>query len=175
MEVRMFDIAEVSARLAHNGAAITALCRGVDRDQVVWRPAPEAWSLLEVLCHLLDEEREDFRQRLDLIIHHPDADWPPIDPQAWVAARAYADRNLDDMVTTFAEERAHSVAWLRGLSSPDWQTEAVHPVFGAMQAGTMLASWLAHDQLHLRQLAELHFAYIRHRTQGFSVDYAGEW
>ena len=74
------DLAYCRTRLRQSAAAIVALAQGVTPEQARWKPTPEEWSLLEVICHLYDEEREDFRQRLDLTLHHPEADWPPIHP-----------------------------------------------------------------------------------------------
>ena len=84
------------------------LCRELARGALIWRellanipeaeaqtkPNPQSWSILEVACHLLDEEREDFRQRLDIILHRPAEEWPPISPVDWVTARRYSERDF---------------------------------------------------------------------------------
>ncbi len=44
-----------------------------------------------------------------------------------------------------------------------------------MTAGDLLAAWVAHDVLHLRQLVELRYAYLVEEAQPNSVGYAGEW
>jgi hypothetical protein len=171
----MLEMPAILDRLHHNAAAIAALASGVDDEQARWRPAVGEWSILEVVCHLYDEEREDFRTRLDLILHHPDAPWPPIDPQGWVTARGYHQRDLATELAAFQSERTASLAWLAGLDAPNWQAVAVHPVIGPRYAGEMMASWLAHDCLHLRQLAQLHHQYIQAQAQPYRVEYAGEW
>lgn len=56
---------QVITRLAANRAVFQALATGVGETQARWRPAPEKWSFLEVVNHLHDEEREDFRRRID--------------------------------------------------------------------------------------------------------------
>ena len=53
--------------LAHGAEIIRALVVGVTQAEAQVKPTPESWSILEVVCHLGDEEREDFRQRVDLI------------------------------------------------------------------------------------------------------------
>ena len=77
------------------------------------------WSTLEVVCHLYDEEREDFRQRLDIILHRPEAKWPPIDPVGWVSARKYNERDLAQSLAEFlargARERAQGSRQARAL------------------------------------------------------------
>src|SRR5262245_54416169 len=122
------DHAYCRARLRQSAAAIVALAQDVTPEQARWKPTPEEWSFLEVICHLRDEEREDFRQRLDLTLHHPEADWPQIDPQGWVTERAYNQRDLPAMVTAFAQERDRSLTWLESLSHPDWSAAHRHPV-----------------------------------------------
>ena len=157
------DIAAAIDRFGANATAIQSLVAGVGPDQAVWRPSPDDWSIVEVVNHLADEEREDFRTRFDLTLHQPEADWPRIDPGKWVTERDYASRDLAESLTRFLDERAASLTWLRGLDNPKLATEHPHPVVGGVSAGQLLASWLAHDLLHLRQLVELHYLY--HREQ----------
>ncbi len=164
----------VITRMANNGQAIQALVRGVPDEQARWKPGPDDWSMLEVINHLYDEEIEDFRAHLDLILYHPDRPWPRIDPQGWVTARRYNERSLAQSLQNLEGARQESLAWLRGLSAPDWQAAYPAP-FGEITAGDMLASWLAHDVLHLRQLVELQWAYAARLAQPYSVQYAGEW
>jgi hypothetical protein len=123
---------------------------------------------------LLDEEREDFRPRLDLILHHPGELWPPIDPGGWVTSRYYNTRDLGETAVALAAERAASVAWLRGLEAPHWAAAQEMP-WGTIRAGDLLASWVAHDLLHMRQLVELFYAYAIAQQAPYSVRYAGEW
>jgi hypothetical protein len=165
---------DVIARMTSNGEAIQALVQGVSHEQARWKPGPEDWSILEVINHLHDEEIEDFRAHLDLILYHPDQPWPRIDPQGWVTARRYNERDLEASLQNLGRARQESLAWLRGLSSPDWQAVYRTP-FAEMTAGDMLAAWVAHDLLHLRQLVELLWAYTTRLVQPHSIRYAGDW
>ncbi|HJR00653.1 MAG TPA: DinB family protein, partial [Methylomirabilota bacterium] len=106
--------------LAQGAETIQGLVAGVSAAEARVRPAPDSWSILEVVAHLLDEEREDFRPRLDLILHRPEEKWAPIDPPAWVTARGYNDRELAATLSAFLAERERSLAWLAGLTAPDW-------------------------------------------------------
>jgi hypothetical protein len=161
--------------LETNAPAIVALLQAVGDAQARWRPSAEQWSALEVICHLYDEEREDFRARLDLTLHHRGAPMPPIDPQGWVAARGYQSRDLREVLSAWQEERRRSLAWLRGLESPDWQAPCGSPHLYGMLAGDVLAAWAGHDLLHLRQLVELQWGYQRAMALPYSPDYAGDW
>src|SRR5688572_3401181 len=100
-------------QLENNIAIFTSLFSGISAEQVLWRPSADKWNLLEIVCHLYDEEREDFRARLKHVLDKNQEPLPPIDPVAWVIDRDYASRNFNEMVNSFIEERRKSVAWLR--------------------------------------------------------------
>ena len=65
--------------LAAGPEAVRRLLTGVTPAEARYKPQPDAWSMLEVVGHLYDEEREDFRYRLDVMLHRPHAKWPPND------------------------------------------------------------------------------------------------
>ena len=161
-------------QLADHAVMVGGLVSGVSIDQARWRPAADAWSMLEVMHHLYDEEREDFRRRLDHVLHRPDQTWPDIDPVGWVIQQQYNEQDLAQTVAGFMRERDQSIQWLRSLDSPNWQSSYAAP-WGSITAGELLASWAAHDLLHMRQLVELHWAYMTLRLEPYRVEYAGQW
>lgn len=169
------DFSACRDQLANNGEAIAALVAGVTQEQSQIRPSPQEWSILEVINHLYDEEREDFRQRLDILLHHPGKAWPPINPQGWSTERGYNQRNLTTSLHHFLEERQKSLVWLDELAAPDLQRSEPHPAGGVFHAGDMLAAWVAHDLLHLRQLVELRWFLMNGMVRPYSPDYAGDW
>lgn len=154
---------------------ILALVAGVSEEQARWKPDPESWSILEVICHLYDEEREDFRVRLEILLRKPSMDMPPIDPQGWVTARRYNERDLTEMLAGFLAERAQSQQWLRTLTAPNWDNGVDTPWGWRVTAGDMAAAWLAHDLLHTRQLVELHWAWLQREVAPYKTEYAGGW
>jgi hypothetical protein len=160
--------------LARNRSVFEALARDINKEQAQWRPAPEQWSILEVINHLYDEEREDFRARLDLTLNHPDETWPPIDPQGWAIAREYNKRELISSLNNFLEERDKSLAWLKTISTPNWKNIYHHPQ-GSLSAGDLMAAWLAHDLLHIRQITRLNWEYLTLISAPFKTAYAGKW
>lgn len=168
------DLQKALQQLKEQGQAILSLGAGFSQSEARWKPDPESWSILEALNHLVDEESLDFRRHLDHILHSPDSPWPKIDPQGWVVEKQYNQRDLDSTLAQFKEERENSLRWLTGLEKPDWEI-AVRMPWGSLTAGDMLASWLAHDILHLRQLIELRYHITVFRCEPSQVLYAGEW
>lgn len=174
------DTGAIIRRLDSFPAALRAAVAGVTADEARWKPPhPKypagAWSILEIVCHLGDEEVDDFRTRLSSTLRDPAAQWPAIDPEGWAVARRYNDRDLGESVVRFVAERKSSVDWLRSLSNPDWTAAHQHPRFGPIRAGDLLVSWAAHDALHLRQIAKRFFELAGRDGPEYVTRYAGEW
>ena len=160
--------------LDDNAQRIRVLVENTPEDQVHWKPDLESWSILEVVNHLLDEENLDFRVRLNITLFHSDETWPSINPQGWVAERRYNERDLKESLHKFLAARKESLAWLRTLTSPDWEATYQAP-WGRIRAGDLMASWVGHDLLHIRQLVELNWACTVEEIQPYSPQYAGDW
>jgi len=168
------DLNDIIERLAANAGIFKGLTKDINTELAIWKPAPDKWSILEVVNHLYDEEREDFRQRLELVLKDPALVWPPIAPQEWVTTRAYGERDLDESLDNFLSERRKSLAWLRSLRSPNLESRHEREA-GSLRAGDLLASWLAHDFLHIRQITRLHWQYLTATANPFETEYAGPW
>ncbi len=168
------DRVQAVNRLHHQGEAILSLCAPVSEDQAHWKPDPENWSLLETLKHLLMEERLDFRSHLGYIFQKTQAIPPEIDPKHWEKAQAEDSGAFAQILLDFKAERETSIAWLNALEKPDWKATIAFE-WGSLTAGDLLASWLAHDLLHLRQLVALQYRLTARESQPFAIEYAGQW
>lgn len=160
--------------LVNSTEMIQALLAGISQEEAQFKPAPDAWSILEVVYHLYDEEREDFREHLDFILNRQDEEWHQINPQAWVTERKYNEQDFSEMQEKLFAERKKSLEWLKDLSGANWD-KTYTSEFGSVPAGEMFAAWIAHDNLHIRQLVELRRAKIENITQPYAIAYAGDW
>ena len=48
---------------------------GFSQEEARVKRNAELWSILEVVCHLYDEEREDFREHLDFILNRQNTEY----------------------------------------------------------------------------------------------------
>jgi hypothetical protein len=163
----------IIGQLSQHESTLKVITEAMSAAQAVWKPCPTAWSVLEIINHMVDEERDDFRTRLKLALENPEATWPPIDPEGWARERNYNERDLKQSLSNFYNERQSSIAWLKGLDSPDWKSAGKHPKLGSMSAELVLANWLAHDLLHIRQIIGVQWAYLASTVAPISLDYAG--
>lgn len=168
------DAAYFKRQLAINRDRIAALARGIPEDQTRWKPDPESWSILEVVCHLADEEERDFPVRLKMILEKSEKPWLPIDPEGWVIEHQYLEQDLFESLNRYMSLRNESLEWLDSLENPDLET-TYEASFGEIKAGDMFVSWVTHDLLHLRQLVELQRYYLEEKAKPYRLDYAGDW
>jgi hypothetical protein len=161
-------------QLEENQKSFKALLGNVNAEVVNWKPAPDKWNLLEIVCHLLDEEREDFRTRVKSVLEDPKQPLPQFDTLKWVVDHEYGKQDYYHKLLTFLAEREESVKWLRSLDQPRWDNVHRHPKLGKMSARLFLNNWLAHDYLHIRQINKNKYLYLQEHS-GISLKYAGPW
>lgn len=142
-------------------------------EEALWKPHPDHWCLLQIACHLVDEEVEDFRTRIKTALN-PALPFVPIDPEGWAMSRSYMAQDYETKVSEWLAERAKSLHWLQSLKGVDWQSSLNHPALGSLSAYHFLANWVAHDHIHIRQILKVKHAYLSHLS-GQDLSYAGKW
>ncbi|NLG51790.1 MAG: DinB family protein [Chloroflexi bacterium] len=164
----MINLDEVIRQLTNNAEAIRALAQTISDEQATWKPDPESWSMQEVMEHLYNEERTDFKLRLKWFFGEPSQ-----------RPEYLSVESIRQALDGFLAERQASIAWLSALDAPDWNVTTLLR-FGpdeaiTMSAGDMLLSWVEHDILHMRQLVELRHGWNARQASPHSLRYAGEW
>lgn len=164
----------VIEQLQKNKLVFESLLKDAQPELITWRPKPEKWSLLEIVCHLHDEEQYDFRFRTQWVLEQPNVLPPPFNPLDWVKDHRYIEQDYNSMVTKFLNERSASITWLKELKNPNWDNSYMHPKLGETTAKHYSDNWLAHDYLHLRQIVKQKFDYLNSQTNE-NLEYAGIW
>jgi hypothetical protein len=165
---------EITQEFARNRDVFEGLLKGLSQTEYRWKPSAEKWCLLEIICHLYDEECEDFRPRLKHVLENSQTPLPPINPVGWVVERNYIEQNFSEKIADFLQEREKSIQWLATLENANWQNSYKHPLFGDMSAEMFLTNWLAHDYIHIRQIINTKYGHLEKRSV-VSLEYAGDW
>ena len=165
-------LAEARRGLAPLPGILSALLDHVDDATARSRPLREEWAPVEIICHLRDEETEDFRARLHVVIEGRMA-FPPIDPAGWVEQRRYREANLREQLASFRERRTASLAWLGEIVPADLGRSVTHPAVGELSGLDLLTAWVTHDRLHLAQLAGTLARLWSSRFVPLRAEYAG--
>lgn len=169
------DVIRLCELLANQAAAIDSLTADIDDASARLRLKDGEWTMLEVMCHVYDEEREDFRVRVIQTLTHPDMPLANIDPEGWVVSRGYTQRAFNEVRGQFLSERQQSLSQLRQLGEVAWDTPLNHPRLRELTAEQVAWAWVAHDLLHIRQLTELRYLLYQQMTTPYGYGYAGDW
>jgi len=165
-------VAEARRALAPLPDVVAALVADLDAARWRARPAPEEWAPIEIVCHLRDEETEDFAARLRVVLDGRTA-FTPIDPVGWVERRRYWEADLREALAGFRQRRTASLAWLGEIVPAHLGRSIPHPALGELSGLDLLAAWVTHDRLHLAQLAGTLARLWSSRFVPLKADYAG--
>ena len=145
-------LAAARGELAQMPGILDRLLAGLDAAAGRARPAPAEWAPVEIVCHLRDEEVEDFGARVRVVVEGGER-FTPIDPERWAVERRYLEDDGPRALAAFRERRAASLAFLATVS-PERLTAAVTlGRTGPLSGLDLLAAWVTHDRLHVAQLA----------------------
>ncbi len=161
-------------QLSKNIEVFKILLFNIGKDEIHFKENDKKWSVLEIVCHLYDEEIEDFRYRIKHILETPNDAMPSINPEGWVKQRAYANQDYYNKINEFVTARNESINWLNSLKNPRWENVYHHTSMGDISAYQMLANWVAHDLLHIRQLTHSKYKFIEHISNQ-DLKYAGDF
>ena len=125
----------------------------LSEEDVRWRPAPDRFSVGEVLAHLSHSEGHCYRARLDRFMAEERPEFEPDDAQFHL--EIYRNADPEDEFDHFEEQRETNVEFLRDLPAGAGDRVAVHQAAGPITMVNMLHEWAMHDLGHVRQIAEL--------------------
>jgi hypothetical protein len=118
-----------------------------------WKPAPDRFSVAEVLAHLAHSESHCYRMRLNRFLAENRPTFEPDDAQMYLDM--YTNADPEDAFADFEDQRELNVEHLRKLPSEAGGRLALHQEVGQITLNQMLHEWALHDLGHVRQIAEL--------------------
>jgi hypothetical protein len=132
---------------------LRGLMAGSDEEDARWKPAPDRFSVAEVLAHLSHSEAHCYRLRLDRFVKE---DRPELElDDAQMHLDLYRNADPEDEFDHFEEQREDNVDYLRDLPVEAGERKAIHKSVGEITLNQMLHEWVLHDLGHIRQVAEL--------------------
>jgi hypothetical protein len=150
-------------------AVLRGLMSGLTAEDALWKPAPDRFSIAEVLAHLTLTEGHCYRLRVDRIIEE---DSPALEgDDASQHHDQYRDRDPEEDFAHFEDQRESNVERLRDLAPGSGGRKARHPEAGEITLAQMLHEWAMHDLGHIRQVAELVRARLQPGAGPLGTDY----
>jgi len=154
---RVFSYIEGKQPLAVQAATpkkLERLIKGVPASKLRKRPAPDKWSVAEILAHLADAEIVGgFRIRL--ILGAPGTPIAAFDQDSWVTSGHYAKRDPRKSVEQFRMLREANLALLKSLTAEQWKHYGMHSERGQESVEHIVRMFAGHDVNHLGQIEKI--------------------
>jgi len=139
--------------LAATPEILRGLMAEISDEDARWKPAPDRFSIAEVLSHLSHSEGHCYRARVDRFLSEDMPEFELDDAQMFLDVYKNADPEED--FAHFEDQRETNLELLRGLPAETGNRKARHPIAGEITLSQMLHEWSLHDLGHIRQITEL--------------------
>jgi DinB family protein len=135
------------------------------------KPAPERWSISEVLAHLAALEQV-FAERVLRMVAEESPALARYDLEGAKTRGEYSRGSAGENLALFTRTRRSTLALLVGLPASAGARTGLHSELGTITLSEMLNEWANHDLGHLRQIAELYRAHAFHPHSGPFMKYS---
>jgi len=130
---------------------LAAVMRRASPAKLRKRPAPDKWSVAEILAHLADAEVvTSWRYRS--ILGSPGTPIQAYDQDAWATAGHYAKRDARRSLEQFRAFREANLALLKSLTPEQWKHCGMHAERGEESVERVTLMMAGHDINHLEQI-----------------------
>jgi len=139
--------------LSATPAVMNGLACGLDPSAWSYKPAPDEWSLNEIICHLRDTEREIHQMQIELFKEQNEPFIPRPDTSLWASQRDYMHEDGPLALKEFNEARRRTLEVIR-QSTVDpsmWERKARHAIFGPTNFLEVISFSADHDRMHIQQ------------------------
>jgi len=133
---------------------LNRLIKNVSTAELRRRPAPEKWSVSEIIAHLADAEIVG-GFRLRFILGSPGAPIVAYDQDKWVTSGHYDQRDPRKSVAHFCVLREWNLELLKTLTAEQWKQYGIHSERGRESIEHIVRMFAGHDVNHLQQIEKI--------------------
>ena len=133
---------------------IKSLIQGHSAASLRKRPAPDKWSVAEIVTHLVDTDIVG-GYRMRFILGTPGTPIQAFDQDFWAIAGHYGSRDAHQSLQHFESLRAANLAMLKTLSPEQWGHYGMHSERGQETIEHIVRMFAGHDLNHLKQIESI--------------------
>jgi hypothetical protein len=134
--------------LATLPASVQMLVSALPSDLLGWQPAPDSWSIRDVLAHLVDAETLVTRPRIEQMIREDH-------PLLAVAPLVAPAGDPEQLLAAWVAARAANLPFFRALTAEQLARTGRHPSHGVFTVRDLVIELAYHDQDHLQQIGRI--------------------
>ena len=142
--------------LGETPARLEEILANVDPDLVRWNPSPGKWSIVEIVCHLRDMEREAYLARYTRLLAEENPTFADIDGDALALESGYSSQDVTAAFEEWKGFRQKTLALIAGatpLTEAQWNRGGIHEGLGPMtMEGYLKRQAFGNDVAHVGQI-----------------------
>lgn len=117
-----------------------------------WKPAPEKWSIHEIIIHIADSEANSY-VRCRRFVAEPGSGVYGYNENEWAKLLHYHDQSTDDALHLFSALRKSTYNLIKKVDESTWQTATIlHSENGLMTFEDWLRVYEEHIPVHIKQM-----------------------
>ncbi len=152
---------------AEGYAALLAALDEFPRTMWRYKPAPDKWSLHDILVHMADDEVNGYI-RLRVLLAEPGKELMAYDQDAWADRLDYQSQDAEDALELFRCLRVLNGRMLQSLPEQAWTHTVEHPEAGTQTLEDWLAAYSKHVPVHINQMRRIFEAWQKEEAAGQS-------
>ena len=133
---------------------LAVLLKGKTGKQLTRRPAPDKWSVAEIVAHLADAELA-ISWRLRQVLANNAIPIQAYDQDLWAKTFNYARRDPRQSLASFRALREANVTLLKSVPRKLWENYGVHAERGNESVNHIVRMVAGHDLNHLQQIQKI--------------------
>ena len=154
----MSDLHALLERFRRGPEVVAAATTGAAGPVLDYRPAPEKWSIRQILWHLADSEIAG-AMRFRQVIAEDEPTLQAYDQDAWARNLGYERRKFSPALELFRRLRLENHALLSSLPPEAFSRTGRHTETGVVTLLDLLRLYTEHAESHARRILELRRAY----------------
>jgi hypothetical protein len=133
---------------------LASLLKGKTAKQLMRRPAPDKWSVAEIVAHLADAELT-ISWRIRQVLTNNAIPIQAYDQDLWAKTFDYARRDPRQSLANFRALREANLALLKSVPRKLWDNYGIHQERGNESVSHVVRMVAGHDLNHLQQVQQI--------------------
>jgi hypothetical protein len=160
----MSEIADLLERFRRGAELLAVVTTGAAGPELDFKPAPDKWCILQIVCHLADTEAV-YVMRLRQVLAEDNPTLYPFDGDAWGQRLDYGRRKISQALETFRVLRAENYELLNGMPEEAFQRPCTHAQAGPWTLRDLVLNNAYHLEDHVKQIQSVRASYREHRAK----------
>ena len=171
----MSDLADILERFRRGGELLAMATTGAAGPELDFKPAPDKWSVRQIVCHLADSEavgvmriRQGLlakRMGMKRIIAEDNPTLQGFNGELWADRLDYQRRKISQALETFRKLRTENHELLKALPEDAFSRTGNHTEGGPLTLMDLVKGNAEHVEGHVQQIQRTRAAYKEHRAK----------